>query len=75
MLNKLNSPITAFLALAGFLWLGWYSWQHNVPLETSYSAKERASMARLVAKVTHEKRLTPDNAAKMVYLFNTQEKE
>lgn len=73
MLNRLNSLITAFLALAGFLWLSWYAWHHEAPAkpvtlimrpdsQAGYSVADRAAMEALLAKVRHEKRLSKNDA-------------
>lgn len=71
IMHKLNSPITAFLALAAFLWLGWYCY----PSETGYTDAQRAAMRHLVASVGHKKPMTHENAVKMVYLYGGNERE
>lgn len=71
-METLNKPLIAILALAAFIWLCWYSWPHN----EGYTASQRASMQRLVASVSKAHRMmSKENAMKMVYLFNQQEKE
>lgn len=66
-MKTLNHPITALLALAGFLWLGWYSQQ----AEVGYTDSQRAGMARLVASALKPgKSLTAENAVKMVWLYD-----
>lgn len=74
--DKANNPITAFLALMGFLWLGWYAWHHEAPaklvtliMQQGYSVADRQAMHGLLVKVKQEKRLSRDNAAKMIALY------
>lgn len=77
-MKLLNNPITALLGLLAFAWLAYYSLHHDTPARpvtlimqgtTGYSVADRGAMHSLLAKVKKEKRLSKENAVKMVYLY------
>lgn len=77
-MKYLNNPITAFLALGAFVWLGWYAEHHYTPAKPvtlvmrpseGYSVIDRQAMHNLLAKVRHEKRLSRDDAEKLLALY------